>query len=76
MAEVDWPAMEKHLSWSRKFWIRMPHVFRRDQAVTWVSGFSIKVMVQVVLFFIAETWVVTLRMVRFLWGFISRWQDF
>ena len=72
MAEVDWPAVSKHLSWSSKFWIRMPRVFRRDQVAPWVSGFSFKVMVQVVLFFIAETWAVILRMIRVLGGFISR----
>ena len=61
------------MSWSRKFSIRMPHVFRRDQAAPWLSVFSFRVMVQVVLLFITETWEITLSMIRVLWGFILRW---
>ena len=47
-------------------WQRLTKNFSREGSAPWVSGFLFKAVVQSVLLFIAETWVVTPRMGRVL----------
>ena len=49
-------------------WQRLTRILIREGAAPRVSGFLFKVVVQSVLLFSAETWVVNPRMVRFLGG--------
>ena len=58
-ADDDWPAVVQNLSWSRKVWIRMSRILSREGAAPRVYSFFLKAVVQAVLLFIAETWVVT-----------------
>ena len=61
--------MAKKLSWARKVWSRMSRILRREGSVPRVSGFFFKDMVQAVLLFGAENWVVAPRMGKALGGF-------
>ena len=67
-AEDDWPAVVRNLSRERVVWKRMPEIYSREGADPRVSGFKKKSVVQAVLLFSAETWVVTPRMGRVLGG--------
>ena len=60
-ADDDWPAVVQNLSWARKVWIRMSRILSREGAAPRVYSFFLKAVVQAVLLFIAETWVVTPR---------------
>ena len=68
-ADDDWPAVVKNLSWSRNVWSRMSRILSREEAVPRVSGFFFKSMVQAVLIFKADTWLVTPHMGKALKGF-------
>ena len=50
-------------------WQRMSKILSREGARPRISGFFFKFVVQLVLLFSAETWVVTPHMVRYLVGF-------
>ena len=50
-------------------WKRVNRIPSREGLEPWVSGFFFEAMVQAVLLFDLETWVVTPRMVRALGGF-------
>ena len=54
---------------ARKVWIVMLHILRREGAAPQVSGFFFKAVVQAVLIFRAENWVVTPRMGKDMGGF-------
>ena len=54
---------------ARKVWIVMLRILRREGAAPQVSGFFFKAVVQAVLIFGAETWVVTPCMGKDLGGF-------
>ena len=74
-ADDNWPELVKNLAWSRKVWSRMARILSRERAAPLVSGFFFKAVVQAVLLFGAETWVVTPCM-QMPWGcFRTRWQD-
>ena len=60
-ADDDWPAVVKNLSRARKVWSRMLRILSREGAVPRVSSFFFKAVVQVVLLFRAETWVVMIN---------------
>ena len=68
-ADVNWPAVVKNLAQERKVWIRMSHILRREGAAPRVSIYIFKAVVQAVLIFGSETWVVTPHMVKALGGF-------
>ena len=59
------------MSRARAVWKRMKRILSRDGVEPQVSGFFFKYVVQAVLFFGSETWVVTLHMRRAL----GRFQD-
>ena len=68
-ADDDCQAVVRNLFWARAVWRRMTCILSRDGASPRVSDFFIKSMVQAVLLFGLETWVVLPRMVKVLGGF-------
>ena len=58
----DWPAVAGNLAKARNSWGRMKGILRREGATTRISGNFFKGVVQQVLLFGAETWVVTPKM--------------
>ena len=66
----DWPAVAGNLAKARKSWGRMQGILRREGATPWISGNVFKAVVQQVLLFGAETWVVTPNMERALSAFL------
>ena len=74
-ADENWPVVVKNLARSRAVWKSMMRILIREGAQPRVSGFFI-VVVQVVLLFGAETWVVTPCMGRVLGGGSrTRWRS-
>ena len=55
----DWTAVAEKLAKARKSWGRMQGILRREGSTTRISGNFFKAVVQQVLLFGAETWVVT-----------------
>ena len=68
-AEDYWLAVAKNLSRTRKVWIRMLRILSREGAAPRVSRLFFKAVVQAVLIFGAETWVVTPHTSKALGGF-------
>ena len=66
----DWPAVAGNLAKARKSWGRLQGILRREGATPRISGNFFKAVVQQVLLFGAETWVVTPKMKRELSGFL------
>ena len=66
----NWPAVAGNLEKARKSWGRMQEILRREGATTRVSVNFFKAVVQQVLLFGAETWVVTPKMERALSAFL------
>ena len=66
----DWPAVAENLAKARRSWGRLQRIFRREGATPQISGSFFKAVVQQVLLFGAETWVVTPKMERALSGFL------
>ena len=65
----DCPEVVRNLARANTVWIRMLCIFSRDGATPRVSGFFLNAVIQAVLLFEEETWVVTPRMGKVLWGF-------
>ena len=68
-ADDEWPAVVKNLSYPKKIWRRMSRILSREGAAPQVSGLFFKAVVQAVLLFRLETWVVNPCMVKALGGF-------
>ena len=68
-ADDDWSAVINNLDLARKVWNRMLHILSRYGAAWWVYELFFKAIVQVVLLFGAETWVLTPRIGKALGGF-------
>ena len=68
--EDDWPAVAGNLKKERRSWERLQRILRREGATPRISGSFFKAVVQQVLLFGAETWVVTPKMERALSGFL------
>ena len=66
----DWSAVAGNLGKERKSWGRLQRILSREGANKRVSGNLFKAVVQQVLLFGAETWVVSPRMERALNAFI------
>ena len=62
----DWPAVIRNMTKARIIWQRMSRILIREGVSPRVSVFFFKAVVQSVLLFSAETWVVIPRMGRFL----------
>jgi hypothetical protein len=68
----DWPAVHRNLSKARKSWARISRILAREGATPRVSGMFYKAVVQSVLLFGSETWVLSQPMLRALEGFHRR----
>ena len=68
-ADEDWPVVVNNLSGARTFWSRMSHILSRERAAPRVPSFFFKAVVQEVLLFGAETWVVNPHMGKVLGRF-------
>jgi len=68
----DWPAIYKNISTARKRWARISRVLAREGADPGVSAMFYKAVVQSVLLYGCETWVVTPAVLRVLSGFHHR----
>ena len=68
----NWPAVVGNLSKARKSWGRLSRILRWEGADARVSGNVFKAVVQAVLLFGAETWVLTLRTERAMESFQHR----
>ena len=66
----DWLAVAGNLGKARKIWGRLQRILSREGATKIVSGKFFKAVVQQVLLFGSETWVVSPRMERALSSFI------
>ena len=66
----DWPAVAGNLKKAWKSWGRLSRILGREGATARISGTFFKSVVQQILLFVAETWVVTPRMQRALSGFL------
>ena len=71
----DWPAVTGNLEKARKRWVRMQRILSKEVANKQVSGNFFKAVVQQVLLFGAETWVVSPRMERALNSFVHGSSD-
>ena len=72
----NWMVVVRNLAQGKTVWRRISRIFSREGATPWVSGLFFKAVIQAVLIFGAETWVVTPRMGTAVGGgFIPRWQD-
>ena len=68
--EDDWPAVAGNLRKARKSWGRLHRILRREGANKRVSGNFFKAVVQQLMLFGADTWVVAPRMERALNAFM------
>ena len=66
----DWPAVAGNLNKARRSWGILQRILGREGATSRISGSFFKAVVQQVLLFGAETWVVTPKMERALSGFL------
>ena len=57
--ENDWMKIVRNLARAKTVWSRMSRILSRMGAPPWVSGLLFKAVIQAVLLFGAETWVVT-----------------
>ena len=67
--DYNWPAVMRKLDRAKKFWSRMLLIVSREGASPWVSRFFFKAVIQAVLIFREETWVVTPLTGKALGGF-------
>ena len=58
-ADDDWLEVVQNLAKARTVWQRISRILSMEEARPWVSGFFFKAVVQLVLIFSAERWVVT-----------------
>ena len=68
-ADNNWTAVVRNLSWVMTVWKRITRILIREGAEPRVPAFFFNRMVQVVMLFDSETWVVTPHMERSLGGF-------
>ena len=66
----DWPALAGNLAKARNSWGRLERILSREGADKRISGTFFKAVVQQVLLFGAETWVLTPRIERALDSFM------
>ena len=66
----DWSAVAGNLAKAQKSWGRMKGILKREGATTRISGNFFKAVVQQVLLFGSETWMVTSKMEQALSAFL------
>ena len=74
-ADNDWTSVVRNLSRARAVWMSMTRILRREGAAPWVSGLFFRAVVQTVLLFGLDTWVVPPAWARPWGGFRPRWRD-
>ena len=74
VADDDWPAVVRNMAKARAVWRRMTSILSREGARLRVPGFFFKAVIQSVLLFGSEKWVVTPGMVRVLGDSSTRWR--
>ena len=57
--DEHWPSVVITLDWVNTVWRRMSRIISREVATHQVSGFFFKDMIQAVMLFGVETWVIT-----------------
>jgi len=70
--DSDWPAIYLNLKKARSRWARVYRVLSRTEANPRVSGYFYKAIIQSVLLYCCETWVVSKAVLRVLAGFHNR----
>jgi hypothetical protein len=68
----DWPAIRANIQKARQRWGQIARILAREGASTKVMGYFYKAIVQAVLLYAAETWVVTERSMKALNSFHHR----
>ena len=58
-AENNWTAVVRNLEKVRAVWKRMTRIFSREETEPWMYSFFFKYVVQAILIFGSETWVVS-----------------
>jgi hypothetical protein len=71
-SDSDWPAVYYNLKKARKRWARVSRVLTREGATSRVCGMFYKAVVQSVLLYGCETWVITSQVLKVLEGFHHR----
>ena len=61
VTENNWPTVARNLAWAKTVWRRMSHILSREGATPWMYGLFYKAVIQAVMLFRAETWVVAPR---------------
>jgi len=70
--DTDWPAVYTNLKKTRQRWARVSRVLAREGADARVSGMFYKAVIQSVLLYSCETWVITPSVLKALAGFHNR----
>ena len=73
MADNDWPVVVQNMVKAWAVWRRMTRILSKEGTDPWVSNFFFGDVIQSVLLFGVETWVVTPHMGRFLGVSRNRW---
>ena len=73
--DYDWPAVVSNLARAKKVWGSMLRILSREGSTPWVYGLFFKAVIQEVLLFGVETWVVTPTWARTWGGFSPIWRD-
>ena len=71
-ADDDWLVVVRNLSWARAVCRRMTRILSREEVALRVSGYLFNAVIQAVLLFGLETWMVTPRMGKALEEFQSQ----
>ena len=71
----DWTEVVRNLDRAKMVWRRMSWILSREGATPWVPVFFFKAVIQAVLLFIVETWVVNPAWERPWGGLRPRWRD-
>ena len=69
VVDDDWPMVVRNIVNTRTLWWRIPRILSREGARLRVSGFFFNAVIQSVLLFNSDSWVVTPHMDRYLRGF-------
>ena len=72
MTDDDWPAIYRNLTRARQKWGRFSRLLKREGANPRISGMFYKAVVQSVLLYGCETWVITPKVLSVLGGFHNK----
>ena len=69
----DWPAVKRNITRARAVWGRLARILSSENATATIMGTIYKAVVQSILLYGAETWVLNKMMIRKLNSFHRRW---